>query len=76
MEARLNMKIIEKDFNLQTGEETITEREETRLEKAEREKFETQALRIQAQAEERAIAKSALLDRLGISAEEASLLLS
>ena len=51
------MKIIEKEFNIQTGEETITEREETA-------------------AEAKATAKAELLAKLGITAEEAALLLS
>ena len=70
------MIITEKNVNAVTGEETITEREETKVEKAEREKAEAETLQIQAEAEARAIAKSALLNRLGISAEEAFLLLS
>jgi hypothetical protein len=69
------MKIIEKEFNIQTGEETITEREETKSEKDLRLKLEAEAQAAQAEAEAKAVAKSALLDRLGITAEEASLLL-
>tara|TARA_R110000822_G_scaffold133334_3_gene270675 strand:- start:777 stop:989 length:213 start_codon:yes stop_codon:yes gene_type:complete len=70
------MKIIEKEFNIQTGEETITEREETKSEKDLRLKRETEAEALRTEAEERALAKSALLNRLGISADEAALLLS
>ena len=69
------MKIIEKEFNIQTGEETITEREETKSEKDLRLKRETEAEALRTEAEERALAKSALLNRLGISADEAALLL-
>ena len=61
------MKIIEKEFNIQTGEETITEREETAAEAKARKASE---------AEAKATAKAELLAKLGITAEEAALLLS
>jgi len=70
------MKITEKEFNALTGEETITEREETSAEKKEREFFAAQKVQLQAEAEAKAIAKTALLTKLGITAEEAALLLS
>ena len=70
------MKITEKEFNAITGEETITEREETAAEKKAREKRETDLLTAQAEAETKATAKAALLTKLGITAEEAVLLLS
>jgi len=70
------MKITEKEFNALTGKETITEREETSQEKARRELLEAEADQRRAEAEAQAIAKAALLDRLGITAEEAQLLLS
>lgn len=69
------MKITEKEFNAATGEETITEREETIAEKKAREKTEADNLVRQAEAETKAIAKAELLKRLGITAEEARLLL-
>ena len=69
------MKIIEKEFNASTGEETITEREETAAEKKEREKREADNLVRKAEAEAKATAKAALLNKLGITAEEAKLLL-
>ena len=70
------MKIIEKEFNTLTGEETITERDETAAEIAEREAFEAE-LAAKAQAEAaRAAQKAALLDRLGITEDEAKLLLA
>jgi hypothetical protein len=69
------MKIIEKTFNALTGEETITERNATVEEIAEREsaiaEAEAKAQANAAKAHERA----ALLDKLGITAEEAQLLL-
>ena len=70
------MKIIEKEFNIQTGEETITERDETAAEKKIREKREAETIKAQAEAEAKATARQAVLDRLGITAEEAALLLS
>jgi len=70
------MKITEKEFNLQTGEETITERDETAAEKKRREKEEADFIAEQAEAEAKLTAKNALLSKLGITAEEAVLLLS
>ena len=70
------MKITEKDFNIQTGEETVTEREETAAEAKARKAAEAEAIAAQAEAEARATAKAALLSKLGITAEEAALLLS
>ena len=70
------MKIIEKEFNALTGEETITEREETAAEKAERLTIEKWIAEQAAETEAKATAKAALLERLGISEDEARLLLS
>jgi hypothetical protein len=70
------MKIIEKEFNALTGEETITERDETAAEKKSREKLLAEFEAQQAQAEIKEQAKAALLDRLGITEDEAKLLLS
>jgi hypothetical protein len=70
------MKIIEKEFNALTGEETIIEREETAQEKAEREAFIAKQTAQQVEAETKATAKADLLAKLGITAEEAKLLLS
>jgi hypothetical protein len=69
------MKKIHKDFNVLTGEETITEREETAAEKQEREKAEADYALKQAEAEAKAAARQAILDRLGLTADEAKLLL-
>jgi hypothetical protein len=71
-----NMKIIEKEFNVLTGEETITEREETTQEVVEREAAEAELVALQAKAETKATAKAALLTQLGITEEQAKLLLS
>ena len=69
------MKRIEKEFNAITGEETITEREETAQEQAEREAFQTEIATKQAEASAKTTARQAILDRLGLTAEEAQLLL-
>jgi hypothetical protein len=64
------MKITEKEFNALTGEETITEREETANEKKAREKAQKDALAEKAEAETKAAAKQVILDRIGLSADE------
>jgi len=55
------MKITEKEFNVLTGEETITERDETAQEVAEREAAEARFAVAQAEAQAKATAKAALL---------------
>ena len=70
------MKIIEKTFNVQTGEETITERDETAQEQTEREATEAKFAAQEAEVTAKATAKAALLAQLGITAEQAKLLLS
>lgn len=69
------MKIIEKEFNALTGEETITERDETAQEQIARETAEAVRVTRQAEAEARAAARTEILDRLGITEEEARILL-
>ena len=64
------MKITEKEFNIQTGKETITERDETIAEKKAREKLEANELLRQSKAQADATAKAAILDRLGLTADE------
>ena len=70
------MKLIEKEFNVQTGEETFTERDETAQEQAEREAFTAKQAALKAEAEAKATAKTVLLAKLGITAEQARLLLA
>jgi hypothetical protein len=70
------MKKTEKIFNVQTGEETIIERDETPSEKLIRENWEKDSIKAEAESEARELAKSALLDKLGITADEAKLLLT
>jgi hypothetical protein len=71
-----NMKRIEKEFNAITGQETITERDETAQEITEREAFQTEIAIKEAEAEAKATAKAALLAQLGITEEQARLLLN
>ena len=67
------MKIIEKEFNVLTGQETITEREETPQEIAERQAAEAEA-EARAQAEAEAQAKRATaeakLAALGLTTDD------
>jgi hypothetical protein len=70
------MKIIEKEFNAATGKETITERNETASEKKTREQLETEFAAIQAEAEAKATQRQVILDKLGLTSDEAKLLLS
>ena len=69
------MKKIEKEFNVQTGEETITEREETAAEKKERLDFEKQIVAEKAEAEAKQTARQVIADRLGLTADELQVLL-
>ena len=69
------MKITEKEYNIQTGEETITERDETASEKKAREALEKQFKSELAEAQEKQTQRQAILDRLGLTADEAKLLL-
>jgi hypothetical protein len=70
------MLITEKIFDAQSGEETIIEREETAKEIAHREAKLIEAQAKLAEAQAKATAKAALLERLGITQDEANLLLS
>jgi FMN-dependent NADH-azoreductase len=69
------MKIIEKEFNAITGEETITERDMTAEEVAQYEAYQAAAAAQAAAEAAKAAEKAALLTRLGITADEAKLLL-
>ena len=68
--------IIEKTINITTGEEYITEREETPEEVSAKQLQIAEYAKMQVDAEARAEAKAELLARLGISDEEARLVLS
>jgi Rps23 Pro-64 3,4-dihydroxylase Tpa1-like proline 4-hydroxylase len=69
------MKITEKIFDLTTGEETIIERDETAIEKKDREKLQKELAEQQAEAEARQAQRQVILDRLGLTSEEARLIL-
>ena len=70
------MKITEKIVNALTGEETFLERDETKEETKLRLEAEAQVVSKKAEAESKATAKAALLKRMGLTADEAALLLS
>jgi hypothetical protein len=70
------MKLIEKEFNAITGKETITERDETAAETKARLDNAALIAAEQAEAQAKATAKAALLAQLGITEEQAKLLLS
>ena len=69
------MIIREKIFDLSTNEETIIERQETEQETKERLEFVALLAKEQEEASKKAKARVALLERLGITEEEAKLLL-
>jgi hypothetical protein len=69
------MKITEKEFNIATGEETITERDETAAETKERLDRAKEIAALQAESEAKAVARAQILDRLGLTDEEAAILL-
>ena len=69
------MKKIIKDFNIVTGEETITERDETAAEKKLREEYEAEFAAKQSEAATQATAKAAIADRLGLTIDELKILL-
>jgi hypothetical protein len=70
------MKIKEKRFDLITGEETLSERDETDAETKERLDHAQKAAAAQSEADAKATEKAALLAKLGITDDEAKLLLS
>ena len=69
------MKIIEKEFNVETGEETITEREETPTEKALREKLQAEFEAEKAEAESKQAQRLAIAEKLGLTIDELKVLL-
>lgn len=70
------MKIIEKIVDIQTGEETILEREMTEVEKNQFDADEAAAKIAQAEFKAKSEAKAAILEKLGITEDEAKILLS
>jgi len=75
MEVRFNMKIIEKIVNVETGEETIIERDEIAADKKARETKLNQIAATQTEAEAKAEARQVIADRLGLTADELQVLL-
>lgn len=69
------MKIVDTNLNVLTGEETVTEREESADEKKARLDNAKETAAAQAEAEAKATARLAILDRLGLTADEAAILL-
>ena len=69
------MKLIERTHNVETGETVDVERDETTAETKERLDHAKAVAAFIAEAEANATAKAALLARLGITADEAKLLL-
>lgn len=69
------MKITEKTFDIVTGEETVTEREETSAETKARLDYDKKIAKTLAEAEAKEAAKQAVLTKLGLTAEEAQVLL-
>jgi len=69
------MKIIEKEFNALTSEETITERDETAAETKLRLDYAKEIAVKEAEAEAKATARQAIADRLGLTADELQVLL-
>jgi hypothetical protein len=69
------MKTIEKEFNAITGKETIIERDETAAETKARLDHAKEIAAKQAEAELKAKARQAVLDKLGLTAEEMAALL-
>ena len=69
------MKITIKEFNIQTGEETIIEREETASEIKIREKRQAFLTEIETEAEAKAAARQTIAERLGLTADELKVLL-
>ena len=69
------MKIIERVFNIETNETIDTERTATPKEVADFKTNELEIAEIAAKIQAKEAAKTALLNRLGITAEEAALLL-
>jgi hypothetical protein len=69
------MKITEKEFNVITGETTITERDETADETKARLDHAKELAAMNAYEESKAIARQAVLDKLGLTADEVTALL-
>jgi hypothetical protein len=69
------MKITEKIVDATTGEETIIERDETAEESKRRLEIEARNATIAAYEQEKELKRQAVLDKLGLTADEAAALL-
>jgi hypothetical protein len=69
------MKMTSRVFDAETGETIDTERNETAAEKKQREELNAEFVARQTAAEAKAAQRQAILDRLGLTADEAQLLL-
>jgi hypothetical protein len=69
------MKIIEKNFNVETGEETITERDETAAEKKARETRQAEIDQALLEANAKQAQRVAIAEKLGLSVDELQSLL-
>lgn len=69
------MKITEKEFNIITGAETITERDLTNDEITEREKLAADLAAYNDETEAKAAQKAAVFTKLGLTADEVAALL-
>lgn len=69
------MKITEKILDLTTGEETIIERDETAVEKKDREKFQVDLAAQNATIKAKENQRQAIAERLGLTADELQVLL-
>lgn len=67
---------IHKEFNVETGEETIIEREETKEEKAERLAFESSLAKLKAEEQALEDAKLSVAAKLGLTLDELKIALS
>lgn len=74
MEQR-NMKIIERTYNIETGEIEDIERDETAAETKARLDHAKKVAAEQAEADAKANDRAAILERLGLTADEAAILL-
>lgn len=70
------MKKIEKIVDIETGQERFIERDETADEKRNREENEKLVAELKSQEDANRVAKAAILEKLGITENEAKLLLS
>ena len=71
----MNMKIIERIHNAETGEIVDIERDETAAEKKARETLEAEVVKAQAETEAKIASKQAIAERLGLTADELQVLL-